>query len=152
MLALLGADREVVRRKVRPSISSAAVAVIGGAVGSALSGAHPVLGFLGGATVAGNAYGLARGDRTWKQAAERVGRHVVAAAGSLALPSHPVIGWCAGALAADLLMDEDDGGIIDEWVHHFKAREGERVEADALPLRRTNKPAALEAAPERKAA
>ncbi len=103
---------------------------------------HPVLAFLGFSAVAGNAHAVATKERTWKQAAERVGRHVVAVAGSLAMPKHPVVGYVAGAVAADLLLDDDKhSGILDEWAHYAGVREARPVTAEVVSSTKAALPA-----------
>lgn len=105
------------------SVPSAAVSLAAGAIGALLSRKHPVLGFLGASALASNIHAVAAGDRTWKNAAKRIGKHVVAVAGSLAMPKHPAVGYVAGAVAGDLLLDGEGGGIVEEWAHYAGVRE-----------------------------
>jgi hypothetical protein len=114
---LLGAELPAVA--ARPlSLSRGVVALGAGALGALVFRRHPALAFLNAAALASNAHAVATGDRTTKDAIKRMGRHVVATAGSLALPSYPVIGYVAGAVAADLLIDGEGGGIIEEWARY----------------------------------
>lgn len=108
---LLGAE------PVKPTLSfkRLTVALASGAVGALLMPRHPVLGFLNAAAVASNALAVEEGERTWPEAIKRMGRHIVATAGSLALPTHPAMGYVAGAVAADMLIDDEGGGILEEW-------------------------------------
>lgn len=140
-LDLLGAER---RRVVRPlSASSLAIAVGGGLIGCFAWRKHPVLGFMGGAALTANTHALIAGHRTWKDAATRVGQHVVATAGSLALPAHPAFGYVAAAVAADLLVDGKDGGIIEEWAHHAGADDSTIIDVEAEGEESANQPKAL---------
>lgn len=86
------------------SLGAVAVSIGGGLLGLCLWRRHPVLGLLGGAALAGNAHGLATGERTWKEAARNLATHAAAGTASLHLPSHPALGWIGGAVAADLLL------------------------------------------------
>lgn len=135
-LDLLGADSptqpEVYRHRPRLSLSGALLSIAAGAAGSLLWRKHPVLGFLGGSAVAGNVHAAATGDQSWKEAGERMGRHVVATAGSLALPAHPALGYVAAAFAADLLLDDKGGGVFADWAHHIAKREPEVI--DVTPV------------------
>jgi hypothetical protein len=110
-LDLLGAEAA----KPALSMKRLTVALAAGAIGAVLVPRHPMLGFLNAAAVASNALAVEEGERTWPQAIKRIGRHIVATAGSLALPAHPAIGYVAGAVAADMLIDHEGGGIIQEW-------------------------------------
>lgn len=100
-------------RTLSPVVMSAGVGVLG----AALWRAHPVLGFLFGAGLAGNAYDLATRRQTWKQTGLRVGKQVAAVAGSLALRSHPAIGYVAGSVAADLALEGRGGYVMQAWTH-----------------------------------
>ena len=104
------------------------IAVATGALGAVLMPKHPMLAFLGGAAVASNVHAAASGDRTWSDAVRRVGRHIVATAGSLALPKYPAIGYIAGAIAADLLIDGQGGGLIEEWTEYEGVRDTPKQE------------------------
>jgi hypothetical protein len=97
------------------SFSRSAVALGAGAVGAFVFRKHPMLAFLDAAALASNVHAVSQGERGWKDAVRRMGRHVVATAGSLAMPAFPAIGYVAGAVAADLLIDGQGGGIIEEW-------------------------------------
>jgi hypothetical protein len=91
------------------------LALAAGALGAVLVPKHPMLAFLNTAALASNVHAVAKGERTAKDAIKRMGRHVVATAGSLALPKYPAMGYVAGAIAAELLIDGEGGGIIEEW-------------------------------------
>ena len=108
---LLGAEA------VKPSLSlkRLSVALAAGAVGAVLVPRHPMLGFLNAAALASNALAVEEEERTWPQAIKRMGKHIVATAASLAMPTHPAIGYVAGAVAADMLIDGEGGGLIQEW-------------------------------------
>jgi hypothetical protein len=104
--------------KPRVSWSRAALALAAGTLGAfVFRRSHPVLAFIGTAAVASNTHAVVVGDRTLRGAVRRIGCHVVATAGSLALPSYPAIGYVAGAIAGDLLLDGEGGGIVEELTH-----------------------------------
>lgn len=113
-----------------PIVMSAGVGILG----AVLWRAHPVLGFLGASALASNAYDLATRRQTWKQTGLRVGKHVAAVAGSLALHSHPAIGYVAGAVAADLLIDGKGGGVMEEWAHRTGLAPGQPEIIDAVAV------------------
>lgn len=117
---------------------SAAVSVGAGVVGALVSPKHPVLGFLSASALASNAHAVAAGDRTWRDAGRRIGKHVMAVAGSLAMPKHPAVGYVAGAVAGDLLIDGEGGGIVEEWAHYAGVREApQKVDiVDVTPAQR----------------
>lgn len=92
------------------------VSIVAGAIGASLVPSHPVLAFLNTAALAGNTHAVLKKERTVKDAAKRLGQHLVATAGSLAMPSYPAIGYVAGAIAADLLIDGKGGGIVEEMM------------------------------------
>lgn len=96
------------------------IALGAGALGAMLVPKHPVLAFLGTAAAASNAHAVVAGERDWKAAVKRMGRHVVATVGSLSVPKYPAMGYVAGAVAADMLIDGEGGGLIEE----FTAYEG----------------------------
>lgn len=116
---LLGAERAIARPM---SFGRGALAIGAGLVGALLIRKHPVLAFLNAAALASNTHAVITNDRTVKGAIKRMGRHVVATAGSLALPKHPAMGYVAGAIAADLLIDDEGGGIIEEWADYEGVR------------------------------
>jgi hypothetical protein len=123
----------------RPSLSAkrTALAIAAGALGAVLVPKHPVLAFLNAAALASNAHAAAVEERTWSDAFRRMGRHVVATAGSLAMPKYPAIGYVAGAVAADLFIDGEGGGIIEEWadfegVSKPKPKYGEIIDAEIV--------------------
>jgi len=116
-LDLLGADVSAAPKQPL-TLGRGAVAVAAGALGALVFRKHPALGFLNAAALASNVHAVATGEREGKDAVRRMGRHVVATAGSLALPGYPVIGYVAGAIAADLLIDGNGGGIIEEWADY----------------------------------
>jgi hypothetical protein len=96
------------------SLTSSVVALAAGAAAAlAARRSHPVLAFLGVAAAAGNAAAVARGERSIRDGARRVGRHAVAIVGSLAMPRYPIPGYIAGAFAGDLLFDGGDG-VVEE--------------------------------------
>lgn len=127
---LVGAEPPV-RSHVRPAV----VSLIAGFFGSILWRRHPVLGFLHAVALADNGQALAAGERTWKQAAGDVGKHVVATAGSLALPSHPAIGYVAAAVAADLLVDGRGGGILERMFEHVGLEDVVHETVHVKPIR-----------------
>lgn len=90
------------------------LAVAAGAVAATLVPKHPFLAALGAASIASNAHAVAKGERTAKQALRRMGRHVIATAGSLALPKYPAIGWGAGFISSGFILDEEDS-LLAEW-------------------------------------
>ncbi len=115
-LDMLGAEDQTATAPM--SWGRAALAVAAGAVGAVAVPGHPVLAFLNAAALASNVHAVATKERTLRDAAKRMGRHVVATAGSLALPAYPGIGYVAGAIAADLLIDGEGGGIVEEWAEY----------------------------------
>lgn len=126
---ILGA--EVIRRRLPAKRTLLALAA--GAVGAVLVKKHPVLAFLGSAAAASNVHAVVTGERTFKQAAQRMGRHVVATVGSLSVPKYPAMGYVAGAVAADLLIDGEGGGIIEEFTDYEGIRSslrGEVIDAE----------------------
>lgn len=82
----------------------AGVSIGGSLLGLVLWRAHPVLGFLGGAAIAGNAYELATRRQSVSQATRNLGTHAAAIAASLSVPAFPALAWIGGAVAADLLL------------------------------------------------
>ncbi len=96
-------------------VAPLAITIGAGVVGAALWRAHPVLGFLGASGLASNAHGYASSRLTLKQTGVNVGQHLAAVAGSLALGSHPAIGYVAGMLAADLILDGRSTAAANEW-------------------------------------
>lgn len=126
---ILGA--EVPRRQL--PVKRTLLALAAGAVGAVLVKKHPVLAFLGTAAAASNAHAVATGERTFKQAAQRMGRHIVATVGSLSVPKYPAMGYVAGAVAADLFIDGEGGGIIEEFTDYEGIRSslrGDVIEAE----------------------
>ena len=134
-LDFLGTEPSAKPARIPMSLSGSAVAIGAGVIGAALWRKHPVLGFLGLSAFASNAHALATRNRSFGEAGKRMGKHFVAVAGSLALQSHPAVGYIAGAVAADLLLDGTGGGIVEEWAHYAGVRdEPQRVEIiDAAP-------------------
>lgn len=133
-LDILGADE--IKNLARPiSWSSTAVSAGVGVLGALAWRRHPVLGFLGASALASNVHAVAAGDRGWKAAGKRMGKHLVAVAGALALPSHPAVGYVAGAVAGELLLDGDGSGIVEEWAHYAGVRDApQKIEIlDATP-------------------
>jgi len=116
------------------------LALAAGALGAVLVPKHPVLAFMNGAALASNAHAVSTNERTVKDAIKRMGRHVVATAGSLAMPNHRAIGYVAGAVAADLLIDGEGGGIIEEFAHYegvSDATRGKVVDAEFVEAKPT---------------
>lgn len=143
-LEMLGA--ETVRiRPVEMTRGNFAASVAGGFLGMILWPRHWLLGILGGSALGSNVHAVSTGRRTWKQAARRMGQHVVATAGSLAVPSHPAVAYAAAAVAADLVLDDEGHGLLSEWAHHLPGREqsGEILDADLVtdPLKQKALPA-----------
>jgi hypothetical protein len=108
------------------------LALAAGALGAVLVPKHPVLAFLGTAAAASNAHAVMKRERSLKDAFKRMGRHLVATAGSLALPKYPAIGYIAGAVAGDLLLDGEGGGIIEEWTDYEGIRSGDIIDAEIV--------------------
>jgi len=127
-LDFLGGTQVAKPSRAPMSLSGNVVALGAGAVGAILWRRHPVLGFLGGSALASNVHALATKNRTFVEAGKRMGKHFVAVAGSLALPSHPAVGYVAGAVAGDLLLDGAGGGIIEEWAHFAGVQEPQHIE------------------------
>ena len=101
-LNLLGArDDAPAPRETTWAPTAAGVSLVAGAVGAALHSGHPVLGFVGGALVAGNAYAVGRGERSPGRAALSVGRHAAAHVAALACPSHPAAAYALTSVAAE---------------------------------------------------
>jgi hypothetical protein len=129
---LLGA--EVLKAAPRPiTWTRSAVAFAAGALGVLLVPKHPVLTFLGAAAAASNAHAVLAGERTVKEALRRMGKHVVATAGSLSIPKYPGVGYVAGAVAGDLLLDGEGGGILDEFSNYegFRSKpRGDVIDAE----------------------
>jgi hypothetical protein len=132
-LDMLGTESREIARPV--SWSSTAIATGVGIVGAVAWRKHPVLGFLGASALASNVHAVVAGDRIWKDAGRRIGKHVMAVAGALAMPKHPAVGYVAGAVAGELLIDGDGGGIVEEWAHYAGVREApQKVEiVDVTP-------------------
>lgn len=113
----------------RPSpMSSVAVPVGAGIIAAALVRKHPVLAFLSGSVLAGNAQELARGSRTWKDAGKRVVKHAAAVAGALAVPSHPAPAYVLSAIVAEVALGSEDDGIVRNWARFVGVREPEVIE------------------------
>lgn len=147
-LALLGAqpNREPSLRTLKWGL----LASIGGAVGGiVLWPKHWALGMINGSVVASSAHAVATKQESWKSAGKRLGCHVVATATSLGLPSHPAIGWCAGAVAAELLIDGEGGGLLERVAHKAGLRDGDR---DLIEGELVTDPQKALSAPQRKAA
>lgn len=126
---ILGA--ELPHRKL--PVTRTLLALVAGALGAVTVKKHPVLAFLGTAALASNAHAVAVGERSIKQAVQRLGRHVVATAGSLSVPKYPAMGYVAGAVAADMLIDGEGGGLIEEFTDYEGIRssiKGEVIDAE----------------------
>lgn len=109
-----------------------AVALAAGAVGAVLVPKHPVLAFLGVAAATSNAHAVVQGDRTVKDALRRMGKHVVATVGSLSVPKYPAMGYVAGAVAADLFIDGEGGGILEEFADYEGIRSKKKPSGDII--------------------
>jgi hypothetical protein len=101
---------------------------------------HPVLAFLGGAAAASNTHAVMSGERTTIQALKRMGRHVVATVGALAIPKYPVMGYVAGAVGVDLFIDGEGGGIIEEFVDYEGIRSSIRGDVIDVEYTETKSP------------
>jgi hypothetical protein len=113
---ILGAE---LPRKLQPLPAKRTMIALGaGVLGAVLVKKHPVLAFLGTAALASNVHAVAAGERTFKQAVQRMGRHVVATAGSLSVPKYPAMGYVAGAVAAEMFIDGEGGGLIEEFTDY----------------------------------
>jgi len=106
---LLGIDLEPQSIEHSTKWYPIAAAAIGGIAGAVLWRSHPILGHLGGWALGRNIYGLATKERTLPQVGRTLGSHAVATAASLSLPAYPVLGYIAGAVASDLLLNSDEG-------------------------------------------
>jgi hypothetical protein len=124
---LLGAETPITPKVM--TWMRGALALGTGILGAVLIPKHPVLAFLNGAALASNVHAVATGDRKLADAGKRMGRHIVATASSLALPKYPAIGYVAGAIAADMLIDGEGGGIIEEWADYEGIRSLPKKEA-----------------------
>jgi hypothetical protein len=114
------------------------LALTAGVVGAVLVKKHPVLAFLGTAAAASNVHAVISGERTMKQAIQRMGRHVVATVGALAVPKYPAMGYVAGAVGADLFIDGEGGGIIEEFTDYEGIRStlrGEVIDAEFTEIK-----------------
>ena len=120
---LLGADPIPARPM---SWTRGALALAAGAVGAVLVPKHPVLAFLGTAAAASNTHAVLTGERTVKAAVKRMGRHIVASAGSLSVPKYPAMGYIAGAVAAEMFIDGEGGGILEEFADYEGIRDSKR--------------------------
>lgn len=130
-LEMLGAEHPVQIRPVEMTRGNLAATFSGGLLGMILWRRHWLLGILGGSALGSNAHAVSTGRRTWKQAARRMGQHVVATAGALAVPSHPAVAYVAAAVAADLVLNGEGHGLLSEWAHHLPRRGGEVEILDA---------------------
>lgn len=109
-------------------IAPIAITIGAGVVGAALWRSHPILGFLGASGLASNAHGYASSRLTLKQTGANVGQHLAAVAGSLALGSHPAIGYVAGMLAADLILDGRSVAATKDWTQRTGIVEPELID------------------------
>lgn len=124
---LLGADSPAPRPI---PVGRTVLAVGAGIIGALLARKHhPMLVFLNVTAATSNVHAAVTKERTWKDAARRMGRHVVATAGSLALPNYPVIGYVGAAIAADLLIDGEGGGMIEEFSNYEGIRDRDVIDA-----------------------
>lgn len=110
-----------------------ALAVAAGAVAASVFKKNPVLAFIDTAAAVSNVHAVYTGERTWKQAAKRMGRHVVATVGSLSVPKYPAAGYVAGAVAGDLFFDGEGGGIFDELSDiHANGNSNKKPDGDVI--------------------
>jgi len=135
---MLGAEELRPSRQI--SWTRSAMAITAGAVAAVLVPTHPVLAFLDVAAAVSNAHAVAVGERTVKDAIKRMGRHVVATVGSLSVPKYPAMGYVAGAVAADLLIDGEGGGIIEEIADYEGVRSSPRKDAIDVDFVETKTP------------
>ena len=117
-LMILGA--EYLEQPSRPWWQPLLAMAAGGALAAALWRKHWLLAAILGTTIGRNAYGVVIKERTWETAGRNIGSQCVAIAGSLALPSHPAVGYLAGAVAGDVLIDGHGGGLLEQWVKALK--------------------------------
>jgi len=103
-LLVLGADEPP---RENNSLKLAA-GLLGGVLLGALWGKHRALGVLNGFALGNNLSRIWLREISLRRGVENVGAHLVATAGSLALPSHPVIGYLAGALGGSMFIHRDD--------------------------------------------
>jgi hypothetical protein len=122
------------------SLKRTLVALGAGAVGALLVPKHPVLAFLGIAAAASNTHAVLAEERTMKQAIQRMGRHIVATVGSLSVPKFPAMGYVAGAVAADLFIDGEGGGIIEEFTDYEGIRSSLRGDVIDAEFTETKSP------------
>ena len=123
-LDLLGADTQPAARPpvaLSKALRGVGLTLGGGVLGLLAWRPHPILGALTGMVLAGNAHALVTKDKTWKQAAKRVGCHAVAVAGSLAVPAYPALAYVGASIAANLLIDSE--GLAEEWKRIREERE-----------------------------
>lgn len=86
------------------SWAAVAATLAGGAAGALVWRRHPVLGLLNGFALGGNTARVLTGEIPIRRAAENLGAHAIATAVSLGLPSHPAIGYVAGAASANIFL------------------------------------------------
>lgn len=96
------------------TVKRVAPSVVGGLLGVAASTAHPILGALVGSALVKGAVDVAVGEASVSQAAQGVGKSVIAAAGSLASPAMPVVGYGAGVLLGNAIFGVDAAPTIDD--------------------------------------
>ena len=126
---MLGAEVEI---KDRPWWQPLLASIAGAATVAALWKSHRNLGGMIGLVLGRNAFGVVVKDRTWQEAGRNVGQHVIATVGSLSIPSHPVMGWFAGAIAGDVLIDGHGGGLLEQWVRAIEGKKPVPVQTLAL--------------------
>jgi hypothetical protein len=116
-LDMLGAEPASLQHSF--SWSRGTIALVAGALGAfVFRRSHPVLAFLDFSALASNTHAVVAKERSWQDAGRRMGRHLIATAGSLAMPKHGLIGYLAGAVGADMLIDGEGGGVIEEWARY----------------------------------
>lgn len=131
-LDYFGVDEPTEQIALADKVASAALPAAVGAVAALLSrNSHPILAFLGASALVSNTQAVLRGERTPKEAAQRMGRHVIASAAALASPVYPLPAYLAGAFAADLLFDGHGDGVLDEWARYVGIDMNKKVATDA---------------------
>lgn len=130
-LDLLGAELPTMTAPRSTSWGRVALALGAGVVGMTVFRRHPVLAFLDSAALASNVHAVATKKSSVKEAVQNMGKHAVATAGALALPIAPWLGYLAGAVAGDLLIDGEGGGLVEEWLHYENIKKPTRSVIDA---------------------
>lgn len=92
----------------------------GGVLGAVLWRKHWLLATLLGTAAGRNIYGVYVKERDWKDGVRNMGQHLTATAGALALPTHPLVGYLAGAVAGEVLIDGKGNGLLEQWGRALK--------------------------------